>query len=143
MFDTLHQLALTVGTSNIVLKVSNEDHLRALRGEPWQNQLEQGIHASLYHISEDFTRQFDGHAATTWPNKEVGAALLDLMLSNLSRKKDIRNYGNALSRCCSFVEPEFAFILWAGNCLRIVSEIDADELAKMRDYLAHQSTKSY
>ncbi len=138
MFDSLCQLANTIGTSHVHLPISKAEYHRAIERRQWRNDLEQSMHASLYHIYEDFTRDFERRPQTDWPCKEVGAATLNLMLSNRSRSESLRNHGNALSRCCSFAQPEFAVFVWSLNCLRLVSEIEADEIQRMREYLVRE-----
>ncbi len=136
MFETLCQLASTIGTSHVALPISKAEYHRAIGGGQWQNQLERSMHTSLYYIYEDFTRDFERRPEADWPCREVGVATLELMLSNWSRSQNIRNHGSALSRCCSFGQPEFAVLVWSLNCLRLVSEIEDDEIERMREYLA-------
>ncbi len=138
MFDALRELAGVVGTSHVVLHLSKPEYHLAIGGGKWQNPLERAVHSSLYYIYEDFTRDFERRPEKEWPCRDVGTATLNLMLSNWSRSQGIRNHGSALSRCCSFVRPELAVAVWSLNCLRLVSEIEADELEKMREYLARE-----
>ena len=138
VFDTVGELAGVVGSSHVVLPLSKPEYDLALGCGKWQNPLEHAAHSSLYYIYEDFTRGFERRPEKEWPCKEVGTATLNLMLSNWSRSERIRNHGNALSRCCSFIRPELAVAVWSLNCLRLISEIEADELAKMREYLARE-----
>lgn len=138
MFDTLCELAGTVGMSHVILPISKPEYHMAIGGGKWQNPLQDSAHSSLYYIDEDFTRDFERSPVSKWPCKEVGIATLNLMLSNWSKSEGIRNHGGALSRCCSFVRPELAVAVWSLNCLRLVSEIEADELQRMREYLARE-----
>jgi hypothetical protein len=138
MLDSLWALASIVGTSHIVLSLSSGERDAAAARGGWQNPLRHAAHSSLYYIYEDFTRQFEGRPEKEWPCKEVGAATLNLMLSNWSRFQSIGRHGNALSRCCSFIQPELAVVVWSGNCLRLASEIEAEELQQMREYLARE-----
>jgi hypothetical protein len=50
------------------------------------------------------------------------------MLSNWENSKSILNNGNALSKVCSVLKPQFAFFIWAQNCLRILSDIDTEKI---------------
>lgn len=138
MFDALCELVGTVGTPHVVLPISKEEYHRAIGGGNWRNLLEHDAHSSLYWIYEDFTRDFERRPEEEWPCKEVGTATLNLMLSNWSRSENIRNHGSALSRCCSFITPEFSAAVWSLNCLRLLSEIKPDELQRMREYLARE-----
>jgi len=138
MFDALVDLAGNVGVSHIVLPLSKPEYQAAIGGGKWRNALEQDAYASLYYIYEDFTRDFERRPTTDWPCSEVGAATLNLMLSNWNRSENIRNHGSALSRCCSFTQPECAVLVWSLNCLRLVSDLDADEVQRMREYLAQK-----
>jgi hypothetical protein len=138
MFDALCEMAGAVGTSHVVLPLSKPEYHLAVGGGKWQNPLEHATDSSLYYIYEDFTRDFERRPEKEWPCKEVGTATLNLMLSNWSRSESIRNHGSALSRSCSFVRSEVAVAVWSLNCLRLVSEIEADELGRMREYLARE-----
>ncbi|MBI2378792.1 MAG: hypothetical protein HYV07_32660 [Deltaproteobacteria bacterium] len=137
MFDSLLTLTKTVGTAHVVR--SNYDELQHRpEGRGWTNLLEEGIHASIYWIYEDFTRQFEGKSEVEWPSVEVGKAALDLMLNSVLTSQPIENHGNALSRCCSFARPECAVLVWSLNCLRLLSEIEPEESERMRTYLTKE-----
>ena len=142
MFESLCDLVATVGTSHIVLPLSESERDSAMDlatgGGEWQEPLERSGCSSLYYIHEDFTRDFERRPEEEWPCSDVGTATLDLMLSNSSRSEGIRNFASALSRCCSFIRPEVSVAVWSLNCLRLVSTIKADELEKMREYLARK-----
>lgn len=139
MFDSLCQLTSTVGTSHTVLSISEAGYSRAIAGGEWQNQLEQSMWTSLYWIHEDFSRDFERVPEVDWPCKEVGVAALDLMLSNWKSSAGILYHGNALKKCCSFTQPEFAVIVWSLNCLRLLSQIDDDEIQRMREYIGRST----
>lgn len=138
IFDMLCELTGTVGTSHVVLPLSKPEYQRVIGGGKWQNPLEHAGHSSLYYIYEDFTRDFKRRPESEWPCKEVGVATLNLMLSNWSGSESIRNHGNALSKCCSFIQPEVAVAVWSLNCLRLISEIEADEIQRMRKHIARE-----
>lgn len=138
VFESLLELTSTIGTRHVVLRISKAEYQRAVGGLPWRNQLEQSMNASLYYIYEDFTRVFERHPEIDWPSEEVGAATLNLMFSDWSKSKHIRNHGDAITRCCSFAQPEFAVLVWSRNCLRLISEIDSDEIQRIREYLARE-----
>lgn len=138
MLDALCEMTRIVGTAHVLLPISKAEYHRAIGGGKWQNTLEQDVYASLYYIYEDFTREFERQPEADWPCKEVGAATLNLMLSNWSRSKDIRNHGSALSRVCSFNQPECAVLVWSRNCLRLISEIEPDEIQKMHEHLGRE-----
>jgi hypothetical protein len=134
----LSRRLVTIGTSHVLRPVTRTEYHRAIGGEKWQNALGEDHYASLYYIYEDFTRDFEWHREADWPSMEVGAATLNLMLSNWSRSESIRNHGNSLSRCCSFAQPECAVLVWSRNCLRLVSDLPSDEVERMREYLARE-----
>jgi len=138
MFDTLSQVASAVGVSHLVLPISRDEYYKAIGGGQHRNQLEQDAHTSVYWIYEDFTREFKNRPDTDWPRKEVGAAALNLMLSDWSRAERIRNCGNAISRCCSLIQPDLTVLVWVSNCLRLISEIEADELQRLHEWLARE-----
>jgi hypothetical protein len=140
MVDSLWALAGVVGTSHIVLSLSSIERSAAAACGKWQNPLKHAPHStqSLYYIYEDFTRDFERRPQKDWPYREVGTATLNLMLSNWYKSQSIRNFGHVLSRCCSFIRPELAVVVWLGNCLRLASELEADEVQWMREYLARK-----
>ena len=132
MFDALCQLTGTVGTSHIIAKRKLDS---IVAGEGWQNQLKQDVWASLYWIYEDFSRYFERVPETDWPCKVVGDAALDLMLSDWNRSANILNHGNALNRCCSFLQPEFTILVWRRNSLQLLSNFEDDKIQQMRNYI--------
>jgi len=148
MFDSLCQLTNIVGTSHAVLSISDSaaryagvlpnsvavsvEYDRLASGET-ENPLEQSMWASLYWIYEDFSGKFERTPGGNRPYKDVGNAALDLMLSDLSSSAQILNHGNALNRCCSFLHPEFAVIVWSKNCLRLLSKLDENQIQQIRD----------
>ena len=97
-----------------------------------ETPLEQSMCASLYWIYEDFSRRFQHILEENRPCKEVGDAALNLMFSDVSSSENILNHGKALNRCCSFKHPEFAVVVWKGNCLRLLSQLDESQIQKMR-----------
>lgn len=150
MFDSLCQLTDTVGISHAVLSISDSsekyarvlpnsvaksvEYARLAQGER-ENPLEQKMWASLYWIYDDFSPKFKGVSEENRLCTEVGNAVLDLMFSDLSSSAQILDHGNALNRCCSFKQPEFTVIVWRGNCLRLLSNIEDDKIQQMRDYI--------
>lgn len=138
MFDALCELVGTVGMSHVVLPISKEEYHRAIGGGKWHNLLEHKAHSNLYWIYDDLTRDFERLPEGERPCMEVGTATLNLMLSNWSRSENIRNHGGTLSKCCSFTMPEAAVAVWSLNCLCLISEIKADKLQRMREYLARE-----
>jgi hypothetical protein len=142
MFDTLCEVASQVGNSHVVVGITEEERRQALASKQWQSPLEHGICASIFHITEDFTREFEGAPLSRWPTKAIGAATLNLMLSNWFGSEDIQNHGRFLRRCCSFIRPEFALIICSSNCLRVFSEIESDQVQKIRDYLGSKSKRA-
>lgn len=138
MFESLVELTSSIGTSHVLRPISRPEYHLAIGRGKWQNPLGERMYASLYYIYEDFTRDFERGRETDWPSKEVGAATLNLMLSNWSCSESIRNHGSALSRCCSFAQPECAVLVWSLNCLRLISDIEPDEIQRMREHLARE-----
>jgi hypothetical protein len=138
MFDALCELTVTVGTSHVVLPVSRAEYHRVIGGGTWQNSIESEAHSSLYFIYEDFTCELAHREESEWPCKDVGDATLKLMLSRWSRSESIGRHGNAITRCCSLSRPELAVAVWWRNSLRLVSDVNANELEEMREYLARE-----
>ena len=150
MFDSLCQLTDTVGTSHAVLSIPDLEKEDAhvlpnsvagvarvaryadVASGGRENPLWQSMWASLYWIYEDFSRKFQHIPEVNSPCKEVGDALLNLMFSDLSASENILNHGGALNRCCSLKHPEFAVVVWSGNCLRLLSQLDDNQVQKMR-----------
>lgn len=138
MFQTLYHLVGVVGTSHVIPVMPKHERDKAIATRKWINPLEskQDIYASVYWIYEDFSREFEHISESDWPSKEVGVAILELMLSNWSRSAAIRHHGNAISRCCSFIRPEFAPIIWWGNCLQLLSELNNEDIEDICKHLA-------
>ena len=150
MFDSLYQLTNIVGTSHAVLSISDSAaeydrvlpnsvagsveyaHLASGKRE---NPLGQSMWASLYWIYEDFSRRFERIPEENRPCKDIGNAVLDLMLSDLSSSAQILNHGNALNRCCSFLHPEFAVVVWSRNWLRLLSKLDGNQIQEIREVI--------
>ncbi len=85
MFDTLAQVASTVGVSHLVLPISRDEYHKAIGGGQHRNQLEQDAHTSVYWIYEDFTREYKKRPEADWLCTEVGAATLNVILLTWSR----------------------------------------------------------
>lgn len=102
--------------NSIVNKTSKWNNVAATKGE-----------YSIYWIYEDYSRHHDKKNDSL-----IGEQFLNLMLSNWDSSKTILNHGNALNKVCSVLKPQFAFFIWAQNCLRILADIDT---AKVLDYL--------
>ena len=141
MFDSLHQLTDTVGSSHIRLPLSSTEYHRAIADKGWQNPLEQNVLVSLYCIHQDFSRRFENVPEEDWPCKEIGAATLNLMFSNWNRSESILNHGNALNRPCSFSQPEFTVFVWRRNSLQLLSKFEDDEIQRMRGWVAEDYEK--
>lgn len=136
MFDCLHKLSDAIGASHVVTPIPRNEYRRAVAGRRWDNQLQQSMYASVYWIYEDFSREFARQSQSEWPCEEVGNATLELMLSDWSRSRPVRNHGNAISRACSFRQPEFTVLVWSGNCLRLLTQVEENEIQRIRESLA-------
>jgi hypothetical protein len=140
MFDSLCDLAKTAGMRHMHRSISREEYYHAIGGGGWRNELDESrcICASVFWIYEDVTRHLEREPETNWPCREVGAAVLNLMLSNWSGSERLGGCGNAVSRCCSFSQPECAVLIWLGNCLRPLVEIESDEIQHIRQWLGRE-----
>lgn len=91
----------------------------------WDNIAATNGEYSIYFIYEDYSRN---HAKKN--DSIVGEQFLNLMLSNWDGSKSILNHGNAINKVCSVLQPQFAFFLWAKNCLRTLKDIDTESALK-------------
>lgn len=135
MFDSLCKLTKVIGNAYIHPPISEEEFQQGFQR---QDDFASNMDVSLYWILEDFSRNFKRLPKTECPYKEVGEAVLNLMGSNWPRSASILNHGNPISRCCTFSRPESAVLVWSLNCLRLISEIDDEEIQAMREFLARE-----
>lgn len=140
MFDTLCELSTLVGSSHLRLPLSEDEYLGVAEARLPQSDVKNRMHASVYWMYEDFSRNYSGVPESEWPMKDVGTATLDLMMSSWPRSKGVLWHGNAISRCCSVARPECAVLVWWRNCLRAIADVEPDELSRMRDYLSDRGS---
>ena len=137
-FDFLCSIQKQIGSRNVITAMPKKERdlaVAAILG--WENPLENTGEFSIYWIYEDFTRDYTRKAESEWPSNDVGVAISDLMLSNWNKSQNIRNHGGAVSRACTFLKTEMCFFVWSLNCLRLLSDIESDEIQKMRGYLSN------
>jgi hypothetical protein len=106
--------------NSILHRKTKWDNIAATKGE-----------YSIYWIHEDYSRN---HVKKN--DSIVGEQFLNLMLSNWDSSKSILNYGSAINKVCSVLEPQIAFFIWAKNCLRILKDIDRESFL---EYLKNDS----
>jgi hypothetical protein len=124
----------TAGDNRIKTLSKHQQNLAIAKGK-FESRLEQDADTSHYWIYEDFSRDFSRTPERDWPIKEVGEAILKLMLSEWSRSESIRNHGNVVNRCCTLISPEAGVYFWGGNCLRTLDDLDDEELTRLQAYL--------
>ncbi|MCA1626193.1 MAG: hypothetical protein LC778_20855, partial [Acidobacteria bacterium] len=90
---------------------------------------------SIYWMYEDFSRSYRRMPKDKLPVKEVGDAVLRLMLDVWHSSVPILNHGNALSKVGSFIESEFAVFVWLKNGLMRISEFDESEQEEIVEWL--------